>query len=59
MPGAQPDCERRGSNSLPSGRMLSSTLYYTEVCLFRALSADMEKECLEHSLKKSAVGRKD
>lgn len=59
MPGAQPDCERRGSNSPPPGRMLSSTLHYREVCLFKALSADMEKECLEQSLKKSAVGRKD
>lgn len=59
VPGAQADCERRGSSSPPSARMLSSALYYTEVCLLRALSADMEKECLERSLKRSAVGRKD
>lgn len=53
IPGAQPDCERTGSNSPPSGRMLSSAVYRTGICLFRKVSADMEKECLEHSSEKT------
>lgn len=53
IPGAQPDYERTGSNSPPSGRMLSSAVYRTGICLFRKVSADMEKECLEHSSEKT------
>lgn len=51
MPGAQPDFEERQQFS-HSGRMLNSAVYCTEICLFRKISADMEKECLEHSSKK-------
>lgn len=49
---------KRGSKSPTSGGVFSSALYFTEICLFRKVSADPEKECLEHGSKK-IFGKKE